>query len=76
MEDTEKLIVATLDKIRPFLQRDGGDIEFISFEDGVVNVRVLGACAGCSYIGADISETIEVILQEEVPGVLRVNQVE
>ena len=75
MNETEKLIVATLDKIRPFLQRDGGDIQFVSFEDGVVNVAVYGACQGCGFIGADISETVEVILQEEVPGVVKVQLV-
>lgn len=72
MNDTEKLIIQTLDKIRPFLQRDGGDIEFVGFEDGVVFVKMHGACQGCSYIDMTIKETIEVILQEEVPGVVEV----
>ena len=48
-DDREKLIVATLDKIRHFLQRDGGDVEFVSFVDGVVYVRLHGACQDCAY---------------------------
>lgn len=71
-EQTERLIIATLDKIRHFLQKDGGDVEFVSYSDGVVYVRMQGACDGCAYASADIKELIEVILQEEVPGVLEV----
>lgn len=71
-EETIKLIKKTLDKIRPFLQRDGGDVEFDSYENGIVYVNVLGACEGCSLIGDDIESGIEVILMEEVPGVIAV----
>jgi len=71
-DDTIKLIIATLDKIRHFLRRDGGDCEFVAYRDGVVYVRMQGACEGCSYAGDDIKGMIEVILQEEVPGVLEV----
>ncbi len=76
MENQVKQIIETLDKIRPFIQRDGGDIEFVSFDDGVVNVRMHGACQGCSFIDLTIKETIEVILQEEVEGVKEVKVVE
>lgn len=76
MNETEKLIIETLDKIRPFLQRDGGDIEFVKFDEGIVYVKMHGACQGCSYIDLTIKETIEVILQEEVPGVSQVKVVE
>ena len=72
MKSTEKLIVQTLDKIRHFLQKDGGDVEFVKFEDGIVFVRMKGACEGCSFAYADIKQLVEVILQEEVPGVLEV----
>ena len=68
-DDTIKLIVMTLDKIRHFLRKDGGDCEFVSFKDGVVLVRMFGACQDCSYAYTDIKELVEVILQEEVPGV-------
>lgn len=71
-EETVKLIEATLDKVRPFLQRDGGDIEFIGFRNGIVYVSMVGACQGCSFAGADISAGVEIILMEEVPGVIGV----
>ena len=72
MNSTENLIIETLDKIRHFLQKDGGDVEFVSFKDGVVYVRMQGACQDCMYANADIKELVEVILQEEVPGVVEV----
>lgn len=71
-EETIKLIKRTLDKIRPFLQRDGGDCEFDSFEDGIVYINVSGACEGCALINEDIESGVEVILMEEVPGVIAV----
>ena len=71
-EETVKLIQATLNKIRPFLQRDGGDIDYIGFRDGIVYVTMVGACQGCTYAQDDISAGVEIILMEEVPGVLAV----
>lgn len=72
MEETEKQIIETLDKIRHFLQKDGGDCEFVSFTDGIVYVKMKGACEGCSFAYDDIKQLVEVILMEEVPGVLEV----
>lgn len=71
-EETIKLIHATLAKIKPFLQRDGGDIEFIGFRDGIVYVTMVGACEGCLYAADDITTGVEIILMEEVPGVIAV----
>ena len=71
-EETIKLIEATLDKIRPFLQRDGGDVDLIGFRNGIVYVTMVGACEGCSFAQDDISAGVEIILMEEVPGVLAV----
>ncbi len=76
MENTEQQIIATLDKIRHFLQKDGGDCEFVSFKDGIVYVKMKGACEGCSFAYNDIKQLVEVILQEEVPGVLEVRLAE
>ena len=72
MDSTEQLIIETLDKIRHFLQKDGGDCEFVSFKDGVVYVRMRGACQDCMYANDDIKGLVEIILQEEVPGVVEV----
>lgn len=68
-EETIKKIKETLDKVRPFLQRDGGDVEFDSFEDGIVYVKLTGACEGCAMINETLDSGIEIILMEEVEGV-------
>lgn len=63
-------ILEVLEKIRPYIQRDGGDVEFVSVdEQGIVTVRMLGACADCLSLDATLSEGIEAILLEEVEGV-------
>ena len=72
MDETIELIKATLDKIRPFINRDGGDVEFVDFIDGVVYINMKGACEDCMMIDTTISDGIEIILQEEVPGVIAV----
>lgn len=61
-----------IEKIRPYIQRDGGDVEFVSFEDGVVKVRMLGACMDCLSIDDTLSEGIQAILMDEVEGVTEV----
>ena len=69
-EETIQAIKATLEKVRPFLQRDGGDIDYIGYRDGIVYVTMVGACEGCSLADNDISAGVEIILMEEVPGVI------
>lgn len=68
-------ILEVIEKLRPYLQRDGGDIEFVRFEEGVVYVRMLGACSGCSFVEDTLSGGIEEALLEEVPGVIGVEEV-
>ncbi|MEG0077286.1 NifU family protein [Anaerorhabdus sp.] len=66
-------IIEVLEKIRPYIQRDGGDVEFVSVDEhGVVTVRMLGACADCLSLDATLSDGIEAILLEEVEGVTAV----
>ncbi len=72
----EEQIEMTLDKIRPFIQRDGGDVIFDSFIDGIVYVKMIGACEGCALIDDTLSAGVAVILKEEVPGVIDVRPVE
>ena len=72
MEEIEKQIETTLDKIRPFLQRDGGDLEFVAFKDGVVYVKMVGACAGCMSLDVTLNDGIREILIENIPGVMDV----
>jgi len=63
-------------KVRPYLQRDGGDIEIMSIEDGIVYVKMLGACDGCMAIDITLKQGIETMLLENVPGVIGVVMVE
>lgn len=72
MYTIEDQIIDTLEKIRPFIQRDGGDVSFDSFEDGIVYIRMSGACEGCAMINDTIEAGIGILLKEEVPGVLDV----
>ena len=71
----EEEIKKVIHKLRPYLQRDGGDIEYVDFKDGIVYVRMLGACAGCTMIDDTLKDGVEQILMEEVPGVLEVQNI-
>ncbi|MFD2617912.1 MULTISPECIES: NifU family protein [Terrilactibacillus] len=64
-----------LDKLRPFLLRDGGDVELIDVEDGIVRVRLMGACGNCPSSTITLKAGIERALLEEVPGVRELEQV-
>ncbi len=75
-EQTVKLIKQKLKKLRPYLNADGGDIDFVKYEEGIVYVRLLGACIGCSSSGDTITNGVEALLLEEVPGVIGVEVVE
>ena len=69
-------IEAALEKIRPALQADGGDVELIDVtKDGVVKVRLVGACAGCPMSTLTLTYGIERELKKQVPGVKRVEPV-
>ena len=75
MENIEEQIKNVIHKLRPYLQRDGGDIEYVDFKDGIVYVRMLGACAGCTMIDDTLKDGVEQILMEVVPGVLEVQNI-
>ncbi len=75
-EERVKLILEVLDMIRQYLMNDGGDVEFVELhEDGVVDIRLLGACVGCGMADITVYQGIEESLVEEVPGVIGVNVV-
>jgi len=61
-----------LDKIRPSLMRDGGNVELIDVSDGVVKVKLTGACAGCPMSTMTLKMGIERILKQEIPEVKEV----
>ncbi|WP_309865935.1 NifU family protein [Desmospora profundinema] len=75
MEPMETQVQEVLDKLRPFIQRDGGDVELVEIVDGVVRVRLLGACGSCPSSTITLKAGIERALVEEVPGVTEVEQV-
>ena len=73
--DVEKRIMETIDKIRPFLIADGGNIEFVKFEDGIVYVKLLGQCSDCQLIDVTLKDGIELALINEIPEVIEVKSV-
>jgi len=66
-----------IDKIRPMLKADGGDVELVDVEeDGVVKVRLVGACAGCPMSQMTLKNGIEKMLQKDIPEVKSVEAVQ
>ena len=65
-----------IEKIRPFLQRDGGDIELVDVSDGVVKVRLTGACSGCPMSQMTLKQGVERALKEDVPEIKIVEAVD
>jgi Fe-S cluster biogenesis protein NfuA len=71
-EDVEK----ALESIREFLKRDGGDIELVDVTtDGVVKVKLLGACGTCPFSAMTLQQGVQKNLMEQVPGVTKVENV-
>ena len=66
-DDLINSIYEVLDSIRPFLNADGGDIEFIKYEDDYLYIKLLGACVGCSFIDYTIEYNIYESVKEVVP---------
>ncbi len=65
-------VEAVLDKIRPGLVADGGNVELVDVNDGVVTVRLVGACAGCPMSSMTLKNGIEQILRREIPEIKEV----
>jgi Fe-S cluster biogenesis protein NfuA len=65
-------IEAAINRVRPALQADGGDVELVEVKDGVVSVRLTGACGGCPMATMTLKNGIERIIREEVPEVKEV----
>ncbi len=74
MADMER-IKSVLEKIRPALQADGGDVELVEVTDSVVKVRLKGACSGCPMSTMTLKSGIERILKQHVPEVKKVEAV-
>ncbi len=71
----KELVEKALEKIRPSLQADGGNIELIDVTDGVVKVRLTGACGGCPMSQMTLKMGVERALKQQLPEVKRVEAV-
>jgi len=69
-------IILLIDKLKPFLVNDGGNLEFVKYEDGIVYVRMLGACKDCDMMDITLKEGIEEIIISEIPEVKEVRNVD
>ena len=70
--NNEQIIIDTINKIRPFLLSDGGNIEFIKYENDIVYVKLSGACSDCEMIDITMKESIEFMIKEMLPSVKEV----
>jgi Fe-S cluster biogenesis protein NfuA len=75
MTEIRKKVEDALDTIRPALQADGGDIELISVEGGVVTVRLMGACSGCPMAQMTLKKGVEARIRHLVPEIERIESV-
>ncbi len=71
----EEDIKKALDDIRPALQADGGDVEYVALEGDVVKVRLTGACGGCPMATMTLKQGIEQVIKKQVPGISSVEAV-
>jgi Fe-S cluster biogenesis protein NfuA len=73
--DTEAKVKEVLDEIRPYIQMDGGDVEFVEMKDKVVYLRMMGACHGCPSALMTLKMGIERRIQQQVPEIEAVEAV-
>ena len=71
----EKEVREVLEEVRPHLQADGGDIDFVGIENGVVKVRLKGSCAGCPMSQMTIKWGVETFLKKKIPGITAVEAI-
>lgn len=68
-------VQSALDDIRPSLQADGGDVELVDVEDGIVKVRLTGACGGCPMSQMTLKQGIETYVKKKIPEIVSVESV-
>jgi Fe-S cluster biogenesis protein NfuA len=74
-EPVEERVKKALEKVRPQLQADGGDIEYVGFDDGIVKVKMKGACTGCPMSTMTLQWGVENFLKKQISEVKRVEAV-
>jgi len=72
----KEAVQKVIEQIRPMLQRDGGDVELVDVEDGLVKVRLQGACKGCPMSQMTLKNGIEKFVKQQLPEIDRVESVE
>ncbi|OGO01351.1 MAG: hypothetical protein A2Y90_00580 [Chloroflexi bacterium RBG_13_52_12] len=68
----QEKVKEVLDKVRPYLVKDGGNVELVAIDGGTVKVKLVGACAGCPMSKITLKNGIEKILKQEIPEVTEV----
>ena len=71
-----ELVEKTIEKIRPYIQNDGGDVRLVKVEDDIVYISVHGACVGCMALDYTLKEGIEALILDEVEGIKEVRLAE
>ena len=71
-EEVISKIKEVIEKVRPYLQNDGGDVEFKKYENGIAYVKLVGACSSCPMAQITLNDSIEAAILEEVPEVIKV----
>lgn len=69
MKEKERKIQEIIDKLRPFLINDGGNIEFVKYVDNIVYIKMMGACANCQMLDLTLRDGITAAIMNEVPEV-------
>ena len=69
MKETEKKIQEIINRLRPFLINDGGNIEFVKYEDNIVYIHMMGACANCQMLDITLRDGIAAAIINEIPDV-------
>lgn len=75
MENVEEKIKSIIDELKPFLISDGGALEYIKFEDGIVYIKLGGACVDCAFLDVTLKDGIEQMIMNEVPEVKEVRNI-
>lgn len=70
--DVENKIKEIIDNLKPYLISDGGNIDFIKYEDNIVYVKLQGACANCEMLDMTLKDGIESVIKDEIPDVVEV----
>lgn len=71
----EHRIETALDRIRPMIHRDGGDVWLVKVADDVAYVQMIGACGGCAAVLTTLKDGIEAVVREDVPEIRAVEQI-